>query len=346
MKFDGSGNQKWEVYLPNTFGDFNIYSQLLKHRSKNLALPDGSALSLGASFLTVNPKATLSVIENNANFPTDYYFYRGYFNEAYFVNINTIYTVGVEQTDTNESLVFSQIRTDGIANFNVKVKHSRFEKILTTAMNYTFNKIRVAESISKKDSLFYINVYDYNYSGVLLKSANYKLNCAASYIDLSYFETDYVLNNKCKAELSQTIEKIDTHNHLAFSYSDSFDNVLQLKKIHDGNYIFVFSKGKDISLWKFNSLGTTQTGTAAEGYFSPNPAKDIVRLIGSKETFNHGLEIRLYDMTGNTLRKYTFDRLEPVMLNLSGLREGMYPYMIITDEGKTIKGKLVVYQKN
>ncbi len=346
LKFDATGNQKWETYIHNSFGDNNIYGQLLKQRGSSLALPDGSALSFGASFSTVNPKATLSVIDANGALPTDYYFYRGYFNEAYFVNNNTIYTTGVEQTDSNESLVFSQVRTDGIANFHIKVKHKRNEKILTTSMFYTFNKIRVAESVSKKDTSFYAYVYDYNYSGQLINSASYKLNCAANYIDLSYYETDYVLSNKCKAEVSQTIEKIDLDNHLVFSFTDSFDAVLQLKKIHDGNYVFIFSRGTEICLWKFNNQGSAKSGTAAEGSFSPNPAKDIVSLIGSKETFNHGLEIRLYDMTGRTLRKYNFDRLEPVVLHLSGMREGIYPYTIITEEGITLKGKLIIYQKN
>jgi hypothetical protein len=346
VKFDADGNQKWETYIHNSFGDYNIYSQLLKQRGKNLALADGSALSIGGSFKTINPRATLSVIDANGTIPVDHPFYRGYFNEAYFLNIYTIYTVGVEQTDSNESLVFSQISTDGNAMFHIKVRHAGSEKILATAMNYTYNKIRVAESVSKKDSLFSVNVYEYSYTGVLLNSAHYKMNCAASYIDLSYFETDIVLSNKCQSEQNQSIEKIDINNHIAFNFTDSFDGVLQLKKIHDGNYVFAFSKGNDICLWKFNSLGTTKTGTEAEGLFYPNPAKDIVTLMGSKETFNHGLDIRVYDMTGNTLIIHSFDRLEPVTLNLYGLREGIYGYNIITDDGITLRGKLIVYQRN
>ncbi len=344
-KFDASGNQKWESYSYNSFGDFNLHPQLIKQRGRHLAMADGSVMSFGGSFVNVYPKATMTIIDAAGTSPLDFTYYRGYFNDAYYLNNEHIYTIGVEQTDTNENLVLSDLRADGGTNYHLKTAHKRFEKILATRLFYSSTKIRIAESVSKSDTGFYVRIIDYDHTGKYLFTANYRLKCAATSINLSNFETEWVLSNSCKAEQSQTIEKMDANSHLTFSFSDSFDNVLMLKKVHDGNFLFCFSKGSGINLWKLNAKGTLQTGEAAEGSFAPNPAVNFVTFVGSKETFNHGVSVSLYDMLGNTLSVNSFAALEPVTLNVSGYREGIYNYRLTTDDGKTLKGKIVVYSK-
>ncbi len=343
--FDAAGNQKRETYLHNSFGDYNIYSQLMKQRGKNIALADGSVLSVGASFTTTNPKATITTVAPGGGLSFDYGYFRGYFNDAYYLNYEHLYTIGVEQTDTNETLVLSDLRSDGGVNYHIKKAHHRNEKILATTLYFNNRNIRVAESISQKDTAFHVTIYDYTLSGMLLSSTTYKVNCGVMSLSLNTLENTWLLGNKCKSDESQTIEKMDLYAHFAFSFSDSFDSVRMLKKLHDGNYLFCFSKGSGIHLWKLNAKGTLQTGPAAEGFFAPNPAIDKVTFIGSKETFNHAVNVKLFDMTGNTLRLCNFESWEPITLSLSGLREGIYVYTILTSDGVELRGKIVVYQK-
>ncbi len=345
LVFDKNGNPLSESYLHNTFGDYNIQNQLLKQRGKNLALQDGSILSIGASFTTVKPKATLSIIDAASKIPFDFVYYRGYFNDGFYLNSEHLYTVGVEQSDSNETLVFSDLKNDGMVNFHIKKPHNRNEKIVAADLFYGSTKIRVAESISKKDTEFYVHVYDYDHQGMLLSSTTYNLNCAATTINLDNLEIDWALSNRCKSEQSQTIEKMNANAELAFSFSDSFDSVTSLRKIHDGNYLFCFTKAGAINLWKLNAKGNMQSGTAAEGFFAPNPAKDWVTFIGTKETFNQSAKVKLYDLTGNLLRTYSFGALEPITLHMGGLREAIYIYTILTSDGVELKGKLVVNQK-
>ncbi len=109
MKFDADGNKLWESYLHNTFADYFVYDRQVRERSSTMALEDNRVLVCGASFSTLNPRATLSVIAPDGA-PRDYYYYRGFFNASYFVSDDHVYTTGIELTDSNESLVLSDIK--------------------------------------------------------------------------------------------------------------------------------------------------------------------------------------------------------------------------------------------
>jgi len=190
-----------------------------------------------------------------------------------------------------------------------------------------------------------VTVYDYNYQGTLIAVKSYYKICPLTSLCLSNYETDWVLGSNCQSGKCQTIEKTSTNDKTNFSFADSFDNVMMLKKIRDGNYLFSFSKGSGINLWKINARGSLKAGTPAEGFFFPNPAKDVITFIGNSDTYNHGATVKIYDMLGHHVRDYSFLRLEPIVLDLSGLREGLYPYYIITDEGVEFKGKFVIDKK-
>ncbi len=344
-RFDANGNQQWQTYIHNSFGDLNIYSQLLKQHGRNLAVSDGTAIVVGQSFMAGISKATLTFLNKGGDSHYDRYYYNGYFNDAYYLNFEHIYTVGVEQNGITETLNFSDLKTDGSTNYQIRNTHKIGEKIITTAFSYTYDKIRVAESISRKDTAFWVNLYEYNHQGQLLSTTTHKLSCAAVYLNLSGSEIDWVLSSQCKAESSQTIEKMRSNKVLAFTFTDSFDNVTVLKKLQDENYIFAFSKGSGINIWKLNSRGTLQTGVTTEGLFFPNPTKSNLGFIGNSDTHNHSLAIKLFDMTGNLIRTYSFAAMEEVVLNVSNIREGIYIYNVLTDLGAELKGKIVIAQK-
>jgi len=346
VKLNRDGVYLWESYLHNSFGDYNIYNQFIKEKGRHLMLPDGGILSVGASFTSILPKATLTEMNAGNPDPMDHFFYTGYFNDAYYLNNEHIYTVGVELNGTIETLMLSDIKLNGGTNYHVRNNHKTGEKILNASLLYFPNKIRIDESVSYKDSSFYVNVYDFDLNGKMLSKTTYQHPCAVVLTHLNGNEIDWILGNQCNIYLNQTIEKLDFSGQDNFSFTDTFDNVLVLKKLIDGTYLFSFTKGSGINLWKLNRQGSLKGGAVLEAVFAPNPAKNLIYLIGNKDLYNHALSIRFTDMTGRVCGNYKFDKTESVVIDLGGLREGVYCYSILTDAGLEFKGKIVKAYRN
>jgi hypothetical protein len=341
LKLDANGNIKWTMYLHNSFGDYDIYAQILKQRGKDIAVPGGNSIILGASFLGVNPRATMTQVDADGN-AFDSYFYRGYFNDGYYYNKGHIYTLGVEQTDSNENLVLSDITTEGLVNFHRKMSNRRNEKILATSFYHYGDYFRVAESISKSDTGYYVNVYDIQLDGIIIASKSYHVPCRVTNIALNNYETDWTISRKCQSYDLQSLEKISWKTGKTnFSILSSFDNVMELRQTHDAAYAFIFTAPDGVKFWKVNMGGSFKTGSDAEDHFAPNPIKDITTLISSPDTYGKGMDIKICDICGNTLGTWSFRPFEPVILDLSHFSEGAYGYNIFYDDGSVKKGKLI-----
>jgi hypothetical protein len=341
LKLDASGNIIWTSYLHNSFGDYDIYAQMIKQRSSNLAAPGGSGIVLGASYLGINPKATMTLVDAGGN-AFDMYYYRGYFNDGYYLNDGHIYTTGVEQTDSSENLIFGDLRNDGIVNYYTRVPHKRNETVLTTAMFHYGDMFRIAESISKKDTGYYVNVYDLQINGIITSRRSYRVSCRVTNLALNNFETDWTISRKCQSYNLQSLEKISWNTgKTTFSLLNEFNDVMQLRQTHDAAYAFIFSTPEGIKFWKVNMGGSLQTGTAAEDQFAPNPVWDVTRLIPGADSYGKGMTITLGDMYGHIMGTYEFKPFEPVILDISHFALGTYGYRITYDDGTVKKGKLV-----
>lgn len=346
MKFDADGNKLWETYLHNTFADYFVYDRQVRERSSTMALEDNRVLVCGASFSTLNPRATLSVIAPDGA-PRDYYYYRGFFNASYFVSDDHVYTTGIELTDSNESLVLSDIKTDGNIHYHVRISHKRFETIRSTTLLFLNNTLRVGEILSKGDTAFYENIYEYNLNGTLKSKRTTKLACSAYNLLLLPKETLHVLGSKCNSYGVEQIEKsLYPANSTAFRFLDSINNVRMLHKLHDGNYGIIFSRNNGVNFWKISSKGTFEDLKTAEGFFYPNPVKTTTTYIPDSKSFGKAMKITLTDGVGNSMLKKSFEAGEEVTLDLTGYREGPYIYIITTEEGDVYKGKLIKYVKN
>lgn len=346
MKYDADGNKLWETYLHNTFGDYFLYDRQVKERSSTIALNDNRVLVLGASFSTLNPRATMSVIAPDGA-PLDYYYYRGFFNESHYVSDDHVYTTGIELTDSNESLVISDIKTDGNIHYHVKVSHKRFDTIRSTSLLYINNTLRVGEILSKGDTAFYENIYVYNLNGTLASKHTTKLSCGAYNLVLLPKENLRVMSSKCNSYGVEQIEKTLYPSYSSgFRFTDSIANVRMLHKLHDGNYGLVFSRNNGVNFWKISSKGTFEDLKTAEGFFFPNPVKTVTTYIPDSKSFGKAVKITLTDAVGNALQKKSFAAGEEVTLDLTGYREGPYIYIITTEDGDVYKGKLIKYVKN